>query len=90
MGSQASALALDLTGGRRPLAVPRREYCIGNAKKMPASRRAAPCAGARAPRRDQKLCTTPRLNALLPVPVSVALPTVKVAPWVFLMRAKAV
>jgi hypothetical protein len=41
------------------------------------------------PGSDQKLCTTPRLNALLPVPVSVALLTVNVAPLRFWMRANA-
>jgi hypothetical protein len=35
---------------------------------------------------DQKLWTTPRLNALLPVPVAVALPTVNVAPcWSWIL-----
>src|SRR5262249_1593359 len=38
---------------------------------------------------DQKLCTAPRLNALLPVPVSVALPTVNVLYTSLLMCAKA-
>ncbi len=42
------------------------------------------------PGRDQKLWTTPRLNALVPVPASVALPTVKAAPFWFWMRPNAV